>query len=65
MPEMERDELIKRAAAMKKEEIEVMLSVFPVELIYNEIGKRLKSQKECIELMVGALDRYYGGKEGK
>lgn len=48
MSEMERDELVCRIKAMSLEEKELVIKVFPSDILYQEINRRDKVSREVI-----------------
>lgn len=48
MSEMERDELVCRIKAMSLEEKELVIKVFPSDVLYQEINRRDKVSREVI-----------------
>lgn len=55
MSEMERDELVCRIKAMSLEEKELVIKLFPSDILYQEINRRDKVSREVIGTIKNTL----------
>lgn len=56
MGKLSKEELLQRMGSLSKEEMEVLATVIPSELIWNEIKRRFENQQKFINEVKGSMN---------
>lgn len=51
-----KEELLQRLGSLSKEEMEVLVTIIPSELIWNEIKRRFENQQKFINEVKGSMN---------